>query len=114
MIEAGYGLAAVAAMAVVTTALRVGPVLLLGGLRRHRLVTRVARFLPPAIMAILVIYVLKDTPVDTAPYGLPEFGCALLVALVHGWRGDALISIAVGTLAYVAWVNQWVTMAWLS
>lgn len=107
MIDTGYGLAAIGAMAVVTTALRVAPVLLLGRLRDHRLVVRVARFLPPAIMAILVVYVLKDTTVSDAPYGLPEFGCALLVAVVHAWRGDALLSIALGTAVYVAAVNGW-------
>lgn len=108
MIDATYGLLAIGAMAAVTTALRVAPVLLLGRLRHHRLVVRIARFLPPAIMAILVVYVLKDTPLSAPTHGLPELGCALLVAAIHLWRGDALLSIALGTAAYVALVNGWI------
>jgi branched-subunit amino acid transport protein AzlD len=65
------------------------------------------RALPPAMLALLVVYCLRDTNLRAAPHGLCEaLGCAV-VALLHLWRKNALLSIFGGTAVYMALV-QWV------
>lgn len=61
--------------------------------------------LPPAIMVILVIYGLKDMDISTFPYGLSEFLALGLVLLVHLYKRSTIISIVVGTLAYMVLIR---------
>ena len=61
--------------------------------------------LPAAIFAMLVVYCLKSTPVLTAPHGLPELISILTVVLVHIWRKNTMLSIAVGTVCYMLLVQ---------
>lgn len=59
--------------------------------------------LPYAMMALLVVYCLRSVPEATAGYyGLPEMICALLTGLLHYRWGNMLLSIAGGTLVYMA------------
>ena len=52
-------------------------------------------------MGMLVIYCLKDVSVLTWPYALPEvIGCAV-VAVLHIWKRNSLLSIGVGTVCYM-------------
>ena len=61
--------------------------------------------LPGAIIAILVVYCLKDVNLTCAPFGIPEaIGCAL-VALLHVWKRNTLLSIGVGTVCYMLLVQ---------
>ncbi|MGI6182752.1 MAG: branched-chain amino acid transporter permease [Candidatus Fimadaptatus sp.] len=85
----------------VTLATRAVPFLAFSGRRVPRMVLYLGRVLPPAIMAMLVVYCLKDVNFMAASYGLPELiACALVIAL-HLWRRNALISIFGGTAAYM-------------
>ncbi|MBO5845470.1 MAG: branched-chain amino acid transporter permease [Clostridia bacterium] len=61
--------------------------------------------LPAAIFAMLVVYCLKSTPVLTAPHGLPELISILAVVLIHIWRKNTMLSIAVGTVCYMLLVQ---------
>ena len=62
---------------------------------------RMGRLLPYAIMGMLVVYCLKDVSLTTAPFGLPEFlGCAIVAGL-HIWKRNTLLSIGGGTLCYM-------------
>ena len=87
----------------VTIALRALPFLALGrgGGQPPALVRRLGERLPPAVMAILVIYCLRNTDVFAAPHGLPEIVSCLLVAVLHLWKRNTLISIAAGTAFYM-------------
>ena len=63
------------------------------------------KVLPYAIMGMLVVYCLKDIHLTAYPYGLPEFiGCAV-VAAVHVWKRNSLLSIGVGTVVYMILVQ---------
>jgi branched-subunit amino acid transport protein AzlD len=64
-------------------------------------ITFIGGMLPLMVMPLLVIYALKDTSLTTYPYGIPELSSALLVAGIHLWRGNALLSIGLGTGLYV-------------
>lgn len=60
---------------------------------------------PPFIMLLLVLYCLKDVGWISAPYGLPELGSIAVVAMVHLWKNNALLSIGAGTIIYMVMVN---------
>lgn len=69
------------------------------------IVTYLGRVLPCAIIGMLVVYCLKDVPFLNAPFGVPELiGCAI-VAVLHIWKRNSLLSIGVGTVCYMLLVQ---------
>lgn len=102
----GHTAALILTMAAVTAVLRFLPFFLLGGRRRTpAFISYLGRVLPYAIMGMLVVYCLKDVDFTAAPFGAPELiGCAV-VALLHIWKRNSLLSIGVGTLAYMLLVQ---------
>ena len=92
----------IAVAAVVTALLRFLPFWVFGENRTTpQWLLRMGRLLPYAIMGMLVVYCLKDVTVTTAPFGLPEFlGCAIVAGL-HIWKRNTLLSIGGGTLCYM-------------
>lgn len=96
----------IALVALVTIGLRFLPFLIF---RENRttppIVAYLGQILPFAIMGMLVVYCLKDVVITTAPFGIPEFlGCAV-VALLHLWKRNTLLSIGAGTLCYMLLVQ---------
>ena len=93
-------------IALVTAALRFLPCLLFGENRKTpSMVTYLGKVLPFAIMGMLVIYCLKGVRLTAAPYGIPEaIGCAV-VALLHIWKRNTLLSIGAGTVCYMLLVQ---------
>lgn len=65
------------------------------------LVTFVGKYIPPAIITILVIYCLKDIDFAKAPYGLNEVLAIAVLVVLHLWKGNSLISIFGATLGYM-------------
>lgn len=93
-------------VAAITFLIRLAPFALFGGKRgMPPLIDYLGRILPPAIMAILVVYCLKSVSLTAAPHGLPEFLAVGVVAGLHLWKRNFLISIAGGTLCYMALVQ---------
>ena len=92
----------IAVAAVVTALLRFLPFWVFGENRATpQWLLRMGRLLPYAIMGMLVVYCLKDVTVTAAPFGLPEFlGCAVVAGL-HIWKRNTLLSIGGGTLCYM-------------
>ena len=96
----------VATVALVTIALRFLPFWIFGENRTTPpLVAHLGKVLPFAIMGMLVVYCLKDVILTTAPFGAPELiGCALVAGL-HVWKRNTLLSIGAGTLCYMLLVQ---------
>lgn len=96
----------IAVVALVTIALRFLPFLVFGENRRTPpLIAYLGQVLPYAIMGMLVVYCLKDVTLTTAPFGIPELiGCAV-VALLHLWKRNTLLSIGAGTVCYMLLVQ---------
>ena len=92
--------------ALVTAGTRFLPFLLFGGKQKTpAFITRLGKLLPCAIMGMLVVYCLKDVTLLSYPYGVPELlGCAV-VALLHIWKRNSLLSIGVGTVCYMLLVQ---------
>ena len=100
-----YLFLAMAVMAAATFATRAVPFLLLRPHSQHPLVLYLGRYLPPAVMTLLVMYSLKDVPMLNAPYGLPHWLAIATTAVIHLWRRNALLSIASGTGLFM-WLQQ--------
>ena len=96
----------IAVAAVVTAATRFLPFLIF---RKKDstppIVTHLGQVLPCAIMGMLVVYCMKDVPFFQAPYGAPEIIGCLIVALLHIWKRNSLLSIGVGTVCYMLMVQ---------
>ena len=63
------------------------------------------RVLPGAALGLLVVYCLKDVDFTGATHGLPELIAMALVTALHFWRKNTLLSIAAGTICYMALVQ---------
>ena len=96
----------VAVAGIVTAALRFLPFLIFGGDRKTpAYIEYLGKVLPYAIMAMLVVFCLKNVSLLSAPYGLPELiSCAMLV-LLHVWKRNTLLSIIGGTACYMILVQ---------
>ena len=96
----------IAVMTLVTMATRFLPFLIFGEKRKTpAIITYLGQVLPFAIMGMLVVYCLKDVAWLEAPFGAPEIlGCAIVAAL-HLWKRNTLLSIGVGTAAYMLMVQ---------
>lgn len=63
------------------------------------------RVLPAAALGLLVVYGLKDVSLLSAPHGLPELISLAVIAALHAWRRQMLLSIAGGTICYMLLVQ---------
>ena len=63
------------------------------------------KLLPYAVMGLLLIYCLKDVQVAAWPHGIPELIGVAVTAALQFWRKNMLLSIAVGTILYMALVQ---------
>ena len=101
-----YMLVAIAVAAVVTAATRFLPFLIFGnGKKTPDIIVYLGKVLPYAIMGMLVIYCLKNVSIVNAPHGLPELIACAAVAVLHIWKRNTLLSIAVGTVGYMLLVQ---------
>ena len=100
MSTAAYSALLVAIMSVLTILLRAAPFL---AFKKNipAYAMYLGQVLPPAIIGMLVVYCLKDTNPLSAPFGAPELIAGLLVAGLHAWKRNILLSILAGTAAYM-------------
>lgn len=102
MDNTSYILAFILVATAATFATRVIPFLFLSRHHEHPLLLHIGRYLPAAVMALLVVVFL----IQSANWQAPAFGidallpCAVVVAL-HLWRRNALLSIVAGTALYM-------------
>lgn len=92
--------------ALVTMLTRFLPFLIFNEHRKTpEIVLYLGKVLPCAIMGMLVVYCLKDVAFLSAPFGIPEFLGIAVVAILHIWKRNSLLSIGVGTVFYMALVQ---------
>ena len=58
-----------------------------------------------AVIGLLVVYCLKNTEVFTGSHGIPEIIATVFIVVVHRIKKNVLLSIAGGTLLYMALVQ---------
>lgn len=99
-----YGIFIVLVVAGVTQLLRFLPFVLFSR-NTPNSILYLGKVLPYSIMAMLVVYCLKNTNVFSYQHGIPELVSVLLVVLIHKWKHNTLISILLGTLCYMFFVQ---------
>lgn len=66
-----------------------------------KIILYLGKVLPPAVIATLVIYALRNTEVLTGTHGIPELIGVLVAGILHWiWR-NSFISIGVATVLYM-------------
>lgn len=118
MLTTAQAIAAIAVMAIVTFLTRALPFLLFDrGDHPPKLVLYLGRVLPPAVIAMLIIYCLKSnilaveanltSLLDPAVLNqwLPAILSVAVVVILHVWKHNNLLSIFGGTILYMVLVQ---------
>ena len=101
-----YNIALVVVITLMTMATRFVPFLVFGENRKTpAIITYLGQVLPFAIMGMLVIYCMKDVSFTQWPHGIPELIGVAIVAVLHIWKRNSLLSIGVGTVCYMLLVQ---------
>lgn len=124
MLTTGQAIASIAVMAIVTFLTRALPFLLFDrGESPPKIVLYLGRVLPPAVIAMLIIYCLRS-PSLTVPADLtaamsgwlastvsffvgwaPQLIAGAVVVVLHVWKRNNLLSIFGGTILYMILVQ---------
>ena len=70
-----------------------------------RYVHYLGKLLPAAAISLLLVYCLRYISFTAAPHGMPEVIGILVVAALHIWKKNTLLSIAAGTASYMLLVQ---------
>ena len=89
-----------------TFATRLFPFALFGQSKEvPKFVKYLGNVLPVAILGILIVYFLKDFEKGDINYIIPQIIAVVITALVHIWKKNTLLSIAVGTIGYMLLIH---------
>ena len=92
--------------AVCTLFWRVLPFTLLGGEKKiPKRVQYLGKILPPAIMAVLIVYCLKEVPSSLLESGIPKLLAVAVVAVSYIWKKNSFVSIILGTGCYMLFLR---------
>lgn len=107
MLTTGQALAAIAVMAGVTFLTRALPFLLFDhGDSPPKIVLYLGKVLPPAVIAMLIIYCLRDISFAAAAAWVPAVAAGLVTVGLHLWKRNTLLSIFGGTILYMVLVQM--------
>ena len=102
----GQAIASIAVMAVVTFLTRALPFLLFDrGDHPPKLVLYLGQVLPPAIIAMLIVYCLKGISFSSPAGWVPSLLAGGAAVLLHLWKGNDLLSIFGATVLYMVLVQ---------
>lgn len=124
MLTTGQAIASIAVMAVVTFLTRFLPFLLFDrGESPPKLVLYLGRVLPPAVIAMLIIYCLRSPSIAVDPSltenlagwlapivsffvgWAPQLIAGAVVIVLHAWKHNNLLSIFGGTVLYMVLIQ---------
>lgn len=102
MNETLHAVLTVALTAAVTILIRFLPFMIFTkGRKTPEFIEYLGKVLPYSIMGMLVIFCLKNISFVNAPHGLPEIIACGVVAGLHIWKRNTLLSIIGGTACYM-------------
>ena len=106
MLSAPQALASILVMAAVTFLTRALPFLLFDrGGHPPRIVLYLGQMLPPAVIAMLVVYCLKGVSFAAHAGWVPALAAGLTAAALHLWKHNDLLSIFGATVLYMVLVQ---------
>ena len=101
-----YLLLSIIIISVITAALRFIPFAVFGrNGNTPEIIVYLGKYLPYAIMAMLVVYCLKNASISSFPFGLPELVGVAITVIIHLLKRNTLLSIAGGTVCYMLLVQ---------
>ena len=104
-LTAAETLASIAVMSAVTFLTRALPFLLFDrGEHPPKIVLYLGKVLPPAIIAMLIVYCMKGVTFSTPAGWIPTLLAGAAAVLLHLWKGNDLISIFGATGLYMVLV----------
>ena len=89
-------------MAGVTIVLRFSPFLIFGKRETPAFLTYLGNVLPYAVMAMLVVYCVKDINMSSVVMQMVSIA---VVVLLHIWKRNTLLSIVAGTVCYMVMIR---------
>ena len=105
-LSAGTSFIIILLVALTTFATRVAPFLIFPkGKEIPKTIQYLGKVLTPAIIGMLVVYCLRNTAIISSPHGLPELIAVVVVAVLHVWKRNNLLSIGVGTVLYMVLIQ---------
>ena len=101
-----HAVAAIAIMAGITFLTRVLPFLLFDrGEAPPKIILYLGRVLPPAVIAMLIVYCLRGVSFAVPAGWAPQLIAVLAVVILHVWKKNNLLSIFGGTILYMILVQ---------
>lgn len=92
----------IAILALMTVLTRALPFIIFpAGKPTPKFIQYLGKALPLAVFGMLVVYCLKDVQWLEGMHGIPEVAGIAATALVHVWRRQLFLSMAVGTALYM-------------
>ena len=68
-------------------------------------ISYLGQVLPYAAIGMLVVYSLKGVNLGISPHGIPEAISIIIIAVLHYWKENTILSIGVGTIVYMVLVQ---------
>ncbi|MBQ0002134.1 MAG: AzlD domain-containing protein [Treponema sp.] len=87
--------------AAILYALRAFPFVLFSKREPPQIIRFIEKYIPPMVMAVLVIYCLKDINLLSRPFGLPELIALAFTVIIHLWKNNSMVSIFGGTILFM-------------
>ena len=98
-------LLAIVLMALTIFATRAFPFVLFSRRDPPAVIRFVEKYIPPMVMAVLVVYCLKDIRWSVWPSGIRELVSLAAVVVLHLWKKNAMLSIFGGTALFMLLIN---------
>lgn len=97
-----YFFLAILISALITFGLRALPFWAFSGSRQMPpFLERLGQALPATIMAVLIVYCMKDIPSGGIAVAVPKLLAAAIVLFSYKWKHQTLLSILLGTVSYM-------------
>ena len=92
-------------VALITALLRFLPFVIFSNKQTPKFILFLGKYLPYAIMGMLVVYCLKGVSLTQAPHGIPELIAIVVTGVLHCWKNNTLLSVVCGTVLYMVLVQ---------
>lgn len=100
-----YILGAIVLSAMITLLLRALPFLLFKEKELPEWLKKIEKKLPMTIMAVLIVYCLKDLRTQMTTLFFPYFLACLTVVFTYKWKKNTFLSIILSTLVYMIFIR---------